>query len=120
MSPERTVAAGANFWTGSRHSWKALAAIRRHGRSIGLLLFVLQLSLIAHRLEHYLLPDAVESSEASCDAFAPVTDPPALPVVECEPTQVFYTIRFWPVREATAERHEDGFGFRAQAPPRSG
>jgi hypothetical protein len=121
MPPKwKTVPVGPGFWTGSVSSWKALAAIRRRGRLIALLLLVLQLGLVAHRIEHYLLPDAIESSdhEDSCDAFSPLIDPPALPVVEHEPVQVSYIVRFWTLREAHAERLDDRLGFRAQAPPR--
>jgi hypothetical protein len=114
------VPAQPGFRIGIAQSWKALSAIRRHGRLIALVLLILQLGLIAHRIEHYLLPDAVESSEDSCDAFSPLIDPPALPTVEHEPTQVSYIVRFWVVREAHAERLESWLGFRAQAPPRLG
>jgi hypothetical protein len=119
LAPQ-TLPSRPGFWNGGGHSWKALAAVKRHGRLIALLLLILQLGLIAHRIEHYLLPDAVESSEDSCDAFSPLIDPPALPTVEHEPTQVSYIVRFWVVREAHAERLESWLGFRAQAPPRLG
>ncbi len=94
------------------------ALFRRNARWLALLLLTLQLGLIAHRVEHYLLPEHVESDEASCDAFAPVTDPPALPVVIRPPTPVSYVIRFWTVRAAVIAPLDDRLGFRAQAPPR--
>jgi len=93
------------------------APVRRNLRWVAFLLLFLQLGMIAHRMEHYLLPDHVEAGEDSCVAFAPVIDPPATPVVLSEPTRVSYIVRFWTVREAGVVPLDDRLGFRAQAPP---
>lgn len=92
-------------------------SIRSNMRLIALLLLILQLGVVAHRMEHYLLPDHVETGEDSCAAFSPVTDPPATPVLLSEPTPVSYAVRFWTVSEAAIVRLDDRIGFRAQAPP---
>lgn len=91
--------------------------LRLNSRIIALLLLILQLSLIAHRLEHYVLPEHMESGEDECAAFAPVTDPPALPVVVTPPIQVAYFVRFWTASETIIEQPGDRLGFRAHAPP---
>jgi hypothetical protein len=91
--------------------------LRPNLRIVALLLLVLQLGLIAHRIEHYVLPDHVESGEDECAAFAPVTDPPALPVAVTPPTRIAYFVRFWTARDTIIERPSDRLGFRAHAPP---
>ena len=93
------------------------AFLRSNTRWLAFLLLMLQLGIVAHRIEHYLLPDHVETGEASCDAFSPITDPPALPVVAGPPVRVSFTVRFWTLREAVVARLDDRLGFRAQAPP---
>jgi hypothetical protein len=91
--------------------------LRLSSRLIALLLLVLQLGLIAHRIEHYLIPNDMESGEDECAAFGPVTDPPALPLVVTPPIHVAYFVRFWIASEAIDEQPRDRLGFRAHAPP---
>ena len=91
--------------------------LKRNFNLIALLLLVLQLGLIAHRIEHYVLPGNVESGEDECAAFAPVTDPPALPVAVTPPIRVAYFVRFWSASETIAEQPSDRHGFQAHAPP---
>jgi hypothetical protein len=91
--------------------------LRLSSRPIALLLLVLQLGLIAHRVEHYLVPEHMESGEGDCAAFAPVTDPPALPASVTPPIRVGYFVRFWTASEAIVEQPGDRLGFWAHAPP---
>jgi len=93
------------------------AFLRHHSRFLALLLLVLQLGIVAHRLEHYLAPDHMESSAEGCDSFAPITDPPALPPLVQPPSQVAFYVHFWTVRDIAADQLAERLGFRAQAPP---
>ena len=93
------------------------ADFRRYSRFAALLLLVLQLGLIAHRIEHYFIPEHMESGESECAAFAPVTDPPALPVVIRPSNQIAYYVRFWTAREVIEEQLSERLGFQAHAPP---
>lgn len=94
-----------------------IESLRRVSRIIAFLLLVAQLGFIAHRIEHYILPEAMECGEDSCSAFAPVADPPVLPPLVTPPLRVAYTVRFWTVHATDpVERHRE-IGFRAHAPP---
>lgn len=86
-------------------------------RLIALLLLVLQLGVVAHRVEHYLVPGHMESGEDSCASFAPVTDPPVLPALVQPPTRLAYFVQFWAVHRATEDQLGERLGFRSQAPP---
>jgi len=91
--------------------------LQRASRLIACLLLLAQVGLIAHRVEHYVLPDRMETGEDSCIAFLPTTDgPPALDIVT-PPVPVAYAVRFWTVREAALVQPGARLGFRAQAPP---
>ncbi len=94
-----------------------IASLRRATRILALLLLVAQLGLIAHRLEHYLLPDQMESGEAACAAFTPTDDGPTLPVLVAPPVEVAYAVRFWTARERITPVRVAALGFQAQAPP---
>ncbi len=94
-----------------------IAPLRRATRIVALLLMVAQLGLIAHRVEHYLLPDRMDSGEEACAAFTPVDDGPALPAVVAPPVRVAYAVRFWIARERFAPARAAALGFSAQAPP---
>ena len=86
-------------------------------RLLALLMVIAQLGIVAHRIEHYLVPDHMESGEDECSAFAPVTDPPALPVIVTPPNTIVYFVRFWTARETIVPQVAERLGFRAQAPP---
>ena len=88
-----------------------------NSKLIALLLLVLQLGLIAHRIEHYVLPEHAECGEDECAAFAPATDPPALPVAVTAPIRIAYFVRFRTASETIVEQPNDRLGFRAHAPP---
>ena len=93
------------------------ASLRRVSRILAFLLLVTQLGAIAHRVEHYILPDQMECGEDSCAAFMPVADPPALPVIETPAAPVLYSIRLWTIVAAMLPERQIGLGFRAHAPP---
>jgi hypothetical protein len=84
---------------------------------LALLVLVAQFGLVAHRIEHYLIPDQMESGEDSCDAFAPVSGAAALPVFAPPVLFVIFFLRFWSLREAATADASDRLGFRAHAPP---
>jgi hypothetical protein len=86
-------------------------------RLIALLLLVLQLGVIAHRIEHYLIPEHMECGEDACVSFAPITDPPALPPVVVRPPNIAYFVQFWTVHDTTEDQLSERLGFRAHAPP---
>ena len=94
-----------------------IASLRRASRILALLLLVAQLGLIAHRVEHYLLPDRMESGEEACAAFTPVDDGPALPELVTPPSAVAYAVRFWTAHERIVIGRVAALGFQAQAPP---
>jgi hypothetical protein len=91
--------------------------LRRVSRITAFLLLVAQLGFIAHRIEHYLVPEAMECGEDSCASFAPVADPPALPPLVAPPLRIAYTTRFWTVRATDPVERYRALGFRAHAPP---
>jgi hypothetical protein len=93
------------------------AILRHHSRFLALLLLVLQLGIVAHRIEHYLEPEHMECGEDACTAFAPMDDPPALPIVVTAPTRVAFFVRFWTANDTIVVQPSDRLGFRAQAPP---
>jgi hypothetical protein len=91
--------------------------LQRVSRLFACLLLIAQIGLIAHRIEHYILPDQMESGEDSCAAFLPAIDaPPALDIVT-PPVPVVYSVRFWTVSEAAPAEPGHRLGFRAHAPP---
>lgn len=96
---------------------RLLPALRRLPRFLVLLLLAAQLGTVAHRIEHYILAEQMECGEDGCAAFAPVTDPPALPGLVQQPTPVVFFVRFWAARESVTEQPGVRLGFRAQAPP---
>ena len=93
------------------------AFLRHRSSLVALLLLVLQLGIVAHRIEHYLEPEHMECGEDACAALTPVPDPPALPIVIKVPTQVAFAVRFWTASDAIVARPSDLLGFRSQAPP---
>ena len=92
----------------------------KHGslfRFVALLLLIVQFGVIAHRIEHYFVPEQMECGEDSCAAFAPATGATA-PVVYLPPLLlVFYFLRFWTVCATAVVEPSDRLGFRAHAPP---
>ena len=96
---------------------KLLLALMRMPRIVAFLLLISQLGIVAHRIEHYILAEQMECGEDGCTAFAPVTDPPALPQLVMPPSLVAFFVRFWTARESIIEQPSDRLGFRAQAPP---
>jgi hypothetical protein len=82
-----------------------------------LLVLVMQLGLVAHRIEHYVAPDRMECGEDLCDAFSPTPDGVALPVFVPPVFLVVFCLTFWTVREAARTSRTDTIGFRAHAPP---
>jgi hypothetical protein len=86
-------------------------------RAVAFLLLIVQLGMVAHRIEHYLAPEHMECGEDSCDAFAP-TPGPAAPVPFLPPLVfvVFY-LTFWTLRDSVREQPGTRLGFRAHAPP---
>lgn len=94
------------------HRWRGATL-----RLLGLLLLVVQLGIIAHRIEHYVTPDRMECGEESCIAFAPApSDPPPLPVIE-PVLLVSFALSLWTVRAFRGRAVSAGIGFRALAPP---
>ena len=96
-----------------------MPALRRWARFLALLLLAVQLGSVAHRLEHYLLAEQMECGEDGCTAFAPVTDPPALPQLVRPPSPVVFFVHFWTARQPILAQSVERLGFRAQAPPAS-
>jgi hypothetical protein len=82
-----------------------------------ILVLVAQFGLVAHRIEHYLVPDQMESGEDSCDAFAPASGAVSLPAYVPPVFFVVFFLRFWAVRQTPPSRPSDRLGFRAHAPP---
>ncbi|MDB5397415.1 MAG: hypothetical protein JWM91_4921 [Rhodospirillales bacterium] len=86
-------------------------------RVFALVLLIAQLGMVAHRIEHYLAPEHMESGEDSCTAFAPTTGAAALPLFVPPLLLVIFFMRFWTVRESVLQKPADRLGFRAHAPP---
>ncbi len=86
-------------------------------RLVALFLLVVQLGIIAHRIEHYLVPEQMECGEDSCTAFSPT--PGAEPILDLvlPVSLVVFCLSFWALRDSIVLRPADLFGFRAQAPP---
>lgn len=86
-------------------------------RAVAFLLLIVQLGMVAHRIEHYLAPEHMECGEDSCDAFAPTPGP--APVVPFLPPLVFvvFFLKFWTLRDSVRELPGTRLGFRAHAPP---
>ena len=84
---------------------------------LAFLLLIFQLALVAHRVEHYLVPDHMECGEDSCAAFAPAPDAPELPVLVAPLLLVIYVVRFWSVHRSATIEPRDRLGFRPHAPP---
>jgi hypothetical protein len=86
-------------------------------RAVAFLLLIVQLGMVAHRIEHYLAPEHMECGEDSCDAFAP-TPGPAAPMPFLPPVLfVIFFLRFWTLRDSVTEQPRVRLGFRAHAPP---
>ncbi len=85
--------------------------------AVALVLLVLQLGLIAHRVEHYLAPAAMECGEDECAAFAPSADAPDLQVLIFPLSLVVFFVRFWTARSHSLTVVGERLGFRAHAPP---
>ena len=86
-------------------------------RIVALLLLVVQLGVIAHRVEHYFVPEQMECGEDACAAFAPTTGA-AVPVIYLPPMLlVVFFMRFWAVSAAVVLQPSDRLGFKAHAPP---
>jgi hypothetical protein len=86
-------------------------------RLVALLLLIVQLGVIAHRIEHYLVPEQMESGEDACAAFAPTPGAaPGLDIVAPVVLIVFF-LTFWSVCNCAVSRPGDRLGFRAHAPP---
>ncbi len=96
------------------------AAAHSHGivvKLVALLLLIVQLGVIAHRVEHYLVPEQMESGEDSCAAFSPTSGAePALDIVLPVILVVFF-LTFWTARSCPVPQPSDRLGFRAHAPP---
>ena len=86
-------------------------------KMLALLVLVAQFGLVAHRIEHYLVPDQMESGEDACAAFSPISGAISLPELIAPVLCVVFFLRFWTVRAATARNLAEGLGFRAHAPP---
>lgn len=86
-------------------------------RAVAFLLLIVQLGMVAHRIEHYLAPEHMECGEDSCDAFAP-TPGPAAPVPFLPPLVfVVFFLKFWTLCDSVREQPGTRLGFRAHAPP---
>ena len=86
-------------------------------RAVAFLLLIVQLGMVAHRIEHYLAPEHMECGEDSCDSFAP-TPGPAAPVPFLPPLVfVVFFLKFWTLRDSVREQPGNRLGFRAHAPP---
>jgi hypothetical protein len=94
-------------------SWNVAAVMR----FFALVLLVAQLGMVAHRIEHYLSPEHMESGEDSCTAFAPTTGAAQLPLFIPPVLFVIFFMRFWTVRDSVVQKPADRLGFRAHAPP---
>jgi hypothetical protein len=86
-------------------------------KAVLLFLVVLQLGLIAHRIEHYLAPAAMECGEDECAAFSPSPGLPDLELVIFPLSLVAFFIRFWTARPRAMTVLGGRLGFRAHAPP---
>jgi len=93
------------------------SATGRAFRFLAFIVVIAQLGLIAHRIEHYIEPEQMECGEDACDAFAPITDLPTLPVLFTAPVFIVFFVRFWVAHKAIVARPGDRLGFRAHAPP---
>jgi hypothetical protein len=86
-------------------------------RAVALMLLIVQLGMVAHRVEHYLAPEHMECGTDACDAFAP-TPGPAAPVPFLPPLfLVAFFLKFWTLRDSVHEQPGNRLGFRAHAPP---
>ncbi len=94
-----------------------LAFLRHRSSLAALLLLLLQLGLVAHRIEHYIEPAHMECGEDGCAAFMPATDPPALPPTIAPPLRVAFVVTFWTAGETLLVLPRGRLGFQAHAPP---
>jgi hypothetical protein len=101
----------------SRRDARPLAWSDSLFRIVAILLLVVQIGVIAHRVEHYFVPEQMECGEDSCTAFAPATGASAPLVYVPTLLLVFYVLKFWAVRETAVIKPSDRLGFRAHAPP---
>ena len=86
-------------------------------RAVAFLVLLVQLGMVAHRIEHYLAPEQMECGTDTCDAFAP-TPGPAAPVPFLPPLfLVAFFLKFWTLSESVTEQLGNRLGFRAHAPP---
>jgi hypothetical protein len=82
-----------------------------------ILVLIAQFGLVAHRIEHYLVPDQMECGEDFCDAFAPGSGAVSVPVYLPPVFFIVFFLRFWALRDAARTDASDRLGFRAHAPP---
>ncbi len=86
-------------------------------RVAAFVLLIAQLGMVAHRIEHYIAPEHMESGEDSCDAFAP-TPGPAAPVPFLPPLVfVLFFLSLCTFRDSVREQPGTRLGSRAHAPP---
>ena len=86
-------------------------------RVAAFVLLLAQLGMVAHRIEHYLVPEQMECGQDACDAFAP-TPGPAAPVPFLPPLFfVVFFLSFWTLGDSVLEQPGDRLGFQAHAPP---
>ena len=93
------------------------AGASRLWRTLAFVLVIFQLALVVHRIEHYLVPDHMESGEDACAAFTPAPDAPELPAVFVPLLLVVYVVRFWSVHHPALIQPRQRLGFRPHAPP---
>ena len=97
-----------------RLGWWNAAAFMKFFAAI---LLIAQLGMVAHRIEHYIAPEHMESGEDSCSAFTPVTGAVDLPLFVPPLLLVVFFLRFWTVRDSILGQPAERLGFRAHAPP---
>jgi hypothetical protein len=86
-------------------------------RFVALLVLIVQLGVIAHRIEHYIAPEHMECGEDACDAFSPVPDA-AAPILFVPPMLfIVFFVQFWMPRAVVLRTAPGRLGFQAHAPP---
>jgi hypothetical protein len=93
--------------------WNAVAFVK----FLAAILLIAQLGMVAHRIEHYIAPEHMESGEDECAAFTPVTGAVDLPLFAPPILLVVFFLRFWTVRDSIVWQPAERLGFRAHAPP---
>jgi hypothetical protein len=105
---------GAQTISADRADWWNAAAFVKF---FAALLLIAQLGMVAHRIEHYIAPEHMESGEDECSAFMPVTGAVDLPLFVPPLFLVVFFVRFWTVRDSIVWQPAERLGFRAHAPP---